>query len=320
MADKMFTKVVISGDIVEVYEYEGPVFYNYKKRKEEKEDVELLDKETGEMYETFDEMNEEKERKKQEMLEEVPENLRHLFDRKKEYRKLAVYRARTTLRRLILANFDHESKFVTLTFRDGSIPDVTDVKRANQEFNKFIKRLKYYLVKRAKEKGVEEDMKNGMLLEELKYATVVEFQDKNGRGAVHYHMICNLSWLPHKELEKLWRHGWVGINSLKAKMRDDGKDVDNVGAYMIKYMIKDFNDPRLKAQKMYFTSRGLKRPVELKGMNAASFLWLNQFDKREKVFTSEYESEYHGLIQYREYNLKRSGATLNFKELLTKAQ
>jgi hypothetical protein len=312
MADKMFNKVVISGNVVEVYEYEGPVFYNFKKPKKEPDD-DHIDKETGEVLESNNELSdeeiqemEEKEQKEQEMYDALPDNVKHLFGRKKEYRKSAVYRARTTLRRLINANFDENSKFVTLTFADGSIPDVTDITRANKEFGKFRKRMNRYLKKQDKSS--------------MKYATVVEFQDKEGRGAVHYHLICDLSWLPHEDLERLWGHGWVGINALKAKMREDGKDVDNVGAYMIKYMIKNFNDPRLKGQKMYFTSLGLKKPIEIKGLEASSFLWLNQFDQKKTVFTSEYGSEYHGLIQYREYNMKRSSDQLNFMEKLPKAQ
>lgn len=52
-------------------------------------------------------------------------------------------------------NFDSSSKFVTLTFAEN----IKDVKLANKQFHLFIKRLK-------------------RIYPELKYLTVVEFQDK----------------------------------------------------------------------------------------------------------------------------------------------
>ena len=283
MAQKMFTKVIVSGDIIEVYEYEGPVFFDFKKRKKA-EEVEVED-------DMSIHLDWEDNPDPAEIPEDIPENIRHLFERKKEYRKSAMYRARQTLRRLILSNFDKNSKFVTLTFRDGETEDIKDVRQTNPMFKRFIQRLNRYLKKEGKPA--------------LKYAVVVEFQDKNGRGAVHYHMICNLDWMPHEKLTEIWRHGWVGINSLKAKMREDGKDVDNVGAYMIKYMLKDFNDERLRGQKTYWTSRGLIKPIEYKGMDAEAFMYIRKVNEMKEVFTSEYESEYHGKIQYREFNLKR---------------
>ena len=251
MAKLMNRKIIISGHVVEVYEYEKPVFYDFKSKGGRKKDGEEGSK------------------------------------RREENRKTAAYRAREKLRRLILANFDENSKFVTLTFRDGEVEDLGDVEQTNPLFKKFIMRLKYHVKK------------------DLRYAAVIEFQDKNGRGAVHYHMICDLDFLPHEELERIWGHGFVKINSLKARMREDGRDVDNVGAYMIKYMLKDLDDDRLRGKKAYLTSRNLKKPKELKGTEAEAYWYLNKLDEKETVFTSEYESEHYGKVQYKEFNPKR---------------
>ena len=73
---------------------------------------------------------------------------------------------RDTIRRLVTMNFDKsKSKFVTLTFREN----IKDVKVANSLFKAFIRRLK-------------------KVYKELLYVSVIEFQDKNNRGAVHYHI------------------------------------------------------------------------------------------------------------------------------------
>jgi hypothetical protein len=59
--------------------------------------------------------------------------------------------------------------FTTLTFREN----LHNIKEANYEFLKFIKRVKY---------------KFG----DFKYLAVIEFQD---RGAIHYHMISDFRYI-----------------------------------------------------------------------------------------------------------------------------
>lgn len=148
-------------------------------------------------------------------------------ERIQEYRDQVNYKAREKVRRLINANFDENSLFVTLTFAEN----VTDLEYANYELKKFLQKMK------RKQK-------------DFAHVTVVEFQK---RGAVHYHMVCNyhLEWTTHKELQKherdiatVWGNGFVDIQPIK--------HVDNVGAYLIKYMSKEHNDERLEGKKRYF--------------------------------------------------------------------
>jgi hypothetical protein len=185
------------------------------------------------------------------------------------------------LRRLALANFDENSFFITLTYEKN----MQDVKKADDDFKKFIKRLKY---------------KYG----DLKYIAVREFQK---RGAVHYHMISDVklpAWNNEKELKELevylwqevWKHGFIDIKSIT--------HVDNVGAYITKYMDKEFDDDRLKGCKLYLCSKGLKRPVVLRGEEALKRL--EELEGKKIVFTSNYTSEYLGNVIYKEYNLKRT--------------
>lgn len=68
-------------------------------------------------------------------------------------------------------------------------------------------------------------------------------------------MICNLPFIKKTELFDIWGNGWVYINKIK--------HVDNIGAYVIKYMTKDSNDKRLQGLKAYNCSQGLERPTEI---------------------------------------------------------
>lgn len=183
------------------------------------------------------------------------------------------------IRRLITMNFDNTAKFVTLTFRKLT----KDVKEANLEFHKFMKRLK-------------------RKYPNLRYVAVIEFQDKYGRGAVHYHMIVNLPYIKAKELETIWAQGFVKINAIDK--------VDNLGAYVIKYMTKDQADERLQGLKAYNCSKGLERPLELKSWNGETELIKQIFDKyglkeKKPVYSSKYTSDNAGDIVYVQYNLKR---------------
>ena len=194
------------------------------------------------------------------------------------YRKKALQRAGRELRRLVNANIGrHDGKdvFMTLTF----VENVQDVKRANYEFKKFRQRLEYELKRK------------------LKYVCVVEFQK---RGAVHYHLVLfGLPYIPAKLVHQIWGNGFVKLNLLD--------DVDNVAAYVTKYMRKsmdDEEDDRLKGLKSYFCSRGLYKPVE-KVLDKKEIDRLRAGLSRFRVYEAEFENEYTGCIRYEQYNLKR---------------
>lgn len=187
---------------------------------------------------------------------------------------------KTNVRQLVTCNFDVHSKFITLTFRDN----VTDVKQANKAFKKFVMRLTYW-----------NDRKP------FKYLAVVEFQK---RGAVHYHMIADMDFVPSDMLAGLWGQGFVKINDIR--------QVDNVGAYVVKYMSKDQDDPRLQGLKAYNCSRGLKRPTELKSWLLQDYAAVKEISsklqKEPPVYRHEYTSGNTGKILYQQYNFKRSSS------------
>lgn len=160
--------------------------------------------------------------------------------------------------------------------------DIKDVKACNVAYKLFIKRLKYRY-------------------KELKYVTVIEFQDRNERGAVHYHMICNLPFIPKSELSELWGNGFVKINRIDK--------VDNLGAYVVKYMNKDIDDKRLQGLKAFNTSHSLSQPTEIKSWDKDDTKVLKQIKElvKEKSpsYSAKYESEQAGVITYQQFNLIR---------------
>lgn len=227
-------KVVISGDIIEFYDYKNDVLYDYKDKKN---------------------------RKGRQAIAKYEDKLMN--------RKKTLQRNRRDIRRLVNCNIQENSKFITLTFADN----ITDLKQANYEWKKFKQRLESRV-------GYK-----------LQYLVVVEFQK---RGAIHYHCVMfNLSYIKSEDLSAIWGNGFIKINRID--------NVDNVGAYVCKYITKDNNDDRLLGQKMYFTSRGLKKPIEIKEKARVETL-ASALPASACVYESVFENEYNS-ISYKQYNL-----------------
>lgn len=185
-------------------------------------------------------------------------------------------KSKANLRRLINANATGNDLFITLTYAENMI----NIDKGKDDFKKFAKRLNYRLVKQGRDK--------------IKYVYVVEFQK---RGAVHFHcMFFNCGYLDPKILSEIWGHGFVKINRIN--------DVDNAGAYVVKYMNKDMIDERLVNKDLYGRSRGLNEPIEIKDPQEVAVLEGTLKDTN-LVYQSMHPSEYYGAIQYKQYNLRR---------------
>lgn len=229
-------KAVVSGDIIEVYEYKKAILQGY--------DI----KEYHSCGRGFQASEEDKQMN----------------------RKKTLHRARRDLRRLVNCNIAEYSKFVTLTFRE----DVKNIKMANYDFKKFKQRLETRIGHK------------------LQYVCVIEFTKA---GRVHYHCVMfNLPYIKNKELATIWRNGYVKINKIDS--------VDNVGAYVCKYMTK-VDDDRLKGQKMYFSSRGLKKPLEIKKEEEVDNLAV-ALPPSTLTFETTFEND-HNTIVYKQYNMNR---------------
>lgn len=135
----------------------------------------------------------------------------------------------------------------------------------------------------------------------IKYLAVIEFQN---RGAVHYHVLSDIPYIPQEELQDLWGNGFVYINAIS--------HVDNIGAYIVKYMTKDNMDTRLQGLKAYLYSRNLKKPEVIINHD------LKEFDKLEKlvktnydlentkpIYESTFDTDKLGTCEYKQYNFDR---------------
>lgn len=214
-------------------------------------------------------------------------------ERDRENLKRSLHRTVQRLRRTINTNINEwgfeRPKFMTLTFKRN----ILDHETANKEFREFIRRLNRYVFK--KQRG-------------LKYTCVVERQT---RGAIHFHVIFyNLPYVKYEKLLNLWENGTeqrgLRINAIH--------DIDNVGAYVLKYVEKDINalkngqvtktgkSSKQKHKKLFFQSKGLYKPKE------QEFELHEEFDQLEKklllgiieVFETSFENEYVGQMTYKQ--------------------
>ncbi len=179
----------------------------------------------------------------------------------------SVNRTRTAIRRLVQTN-PQLTKFLTLTCV------MTDLRQANKEFNLFTQRMKDRFP-------------------EFQYLAVIEFQkdiDFHGNvkpdgGAVHYHVLCQLRYVPATKIGlDIWKHGGIDIERPKGSR----------WGYMSKYIQKDMTDRRMFGKKKYFCSQDLKRPTEFVQDNAVFFMEVVKKDlllRSEDTFYNDYTGE-----------------------------
>ena len=134
----------------------------------------------------------------------------------------------------------------------------------------------------------------GTKVANLRYTAVPEFQK---RGAVHYHVVLyNLPYTKADVIAKVWGNGFIKINIID--------DVDNIGAYVCKYMVKDLDDDRLRGRKCYFNSRGLFKPLVIEDEKKAEMI-KQSLPSECMTVSTEYENEHIGKVSYKQYNMKR---------------
>jgi len=193
----------------------------------------------------------------------------------RDYRKEHLAGKKRELERLAYCNFDNNyATLITLTYKNN----IQDLDIANRDFSNFIKRLKYVLEKyNYPYKGFK-----------LKYIAKPEFQE---RGAVHYHLLCNLKafpfakknvrdWKKQGTLKPEWdieynlQSIWCGC--AEGKGVADLEQIDNgmitVISYLTDYMVKQFQDERFINRKSYFTSRLLEKPIEMYASDAEKYM------------------------------------------------
>lgn len=197
--------------------------------------------------------------------------------------------AKFRLIRKINNNFTSDSSFLTLTYAEN----MQDNKRGKADFEEFNRSLR-----RAARRGSVKMDPN------YKYAAVIEYQQ---RGAIHFHMLINSSWLDLKGLKKYWKHGLIRNESIKLRNKNNDKGVDNVGAYVTKYITKF--ERKEKYLNLYSCSKNLSDPKKmyLYGEDSATVKKLiAMYADAPRAISNEYVSEFHGLIRYEQINIQRS--------------
>lgn len=194
--------------------------------------------------------------------------------------------SKSTLKRLINANAGHWKNnnghaftplFLNLTFAEN----ITDIKKANYDFTKFKQRLDYEIT--------------GSKKSYLKYVGVIEFQK---RGAIHYHvLIFNMPFMEYvyDKMQSIWGKGYIIIKAIR--------EIQNIASYVCKYMTKAKADDRLCGQKSYFTSRGLKKPIEILDEKRVENI-KNIIPESIVPYEKEFKSEFCETIKYKRYDLK----------------
>ena len=101
------------------------------------------------------------------------------------------------------------------------------------------------------------------------------------------------------KMQEIWKNGFVWIKNIS--------NVDNLGAYVTKYMSKDNADERLVGNRCYFTSQGLQEPttIEENGIeNIISHLLLaGEIELRKEPYKSTFANEQLGNIEYTQLTL-----------------
>ncbi|MDT2782829.1 Rep protein [Vagococcus fluvialis] len=232
-------KIITTEEFLELWEYDKPIFTKGKKVKGDTEK-----KENPTKRKSFDELSD----------EEQTERLIRMGKTR--------LKAKWRLMRLIDANVDDKTSFLTLTTQEN----IQNREVFMLMIKDFIKRFNYQIYKTKKSK--------------LKIIYVIE---KQTRGAYHCHcLIFDIQYIPHKTLADIWSHGYIFINRLDTTL----DDIANASRYVGKYLEKAIGDELLNSfgKKSFFFSRNLKKVDESK------FYSDEKFDFSESVIL--YETNY----------------------------
>lgn len=212
-----------------------------------------------------------KEKSKHKGLVTFKSDLGRKKGKKSDFNEVNVYknciRAKSKIRALCNENSHILTKFLTLTFAEECYTE-EKIDEANKLFKKFIMRLSYKYGK-------------------VEYLCVPELT-KIGR--IHYHVLCNLPYIPTSVIQEIWKHGIVHITRID--------DIRNVGAYLSSYVDKDFGKA-FSGKKHFLKSRGIVYPISEK---IDSELDNTEYNIKNCVYCSEYENSFCGTVDTNVYN------------------
>lgn len=217
-------------------------------------------------------------RKKQDKINIFKKKLRSQF---------SASRSAGKIRNLVNSN-PQLDKFLTLSIRENQ----KNLTIANKEFKKFVQRLTRFYPS-------------------FQYICIVEFQK---RGAVHYHLVCNLKYTPKKQIEKIWSLGFIKINRVKSIKSLGNYFIKNIQSYNLGATVSTHGNKKsayeeerklLAGRKKFFCSRGLIPPeVKIDKSDIKSFKDKNNL---HLTFQKSWISSYNELkVEYKSYTIKKA--------------
>lgn len=272
-----YTKVIHSGDIVEVYQYEKePKLTVHRKRKQRT----------------------------------APESGGPLITR--ERRRDNLRRVRKGFIRLVRSNTSTTTAPALLTLTMHAIVDITT---ANACLNRFTKELKRRYGSSVKYIGVPEFQKRGavhyhvlvwglsddIIFHEAPYEAWLKKSFKQYKLFRRF-----LTWCFEREreprasrgtrfLQALWGYGYVDC------VPTDGSSA--LAGYLAKYMQKTMHDPRLVGKRSYFYSRNILRPVFFKSTAILNYSKLILGGDIELLTERTFGTEWLGEAHYQRFKI-----------------
>lgn len=193
-----------------------------------------------------------------------------------------IIRSKLQCQRLAKCNSNIWETFITLTFQKN----VININVGNKEFKNFVRKIR-------------------RIYKDFKYLCVPEFQK---RGAIHYHLLTNISIkndkLIYKQIDnkkflhiKYWNNGFTKVDNIK-------NDIKKIIGYISKYMTKDIDD-RLFGKHRYFYSQNLNKPqisyLNLSDKKHCEFL-INILNNKTLIYNNKYiDNFYNDEILFEEY-------------------
>jgi len=200
-----------------------------------------------------------------------------LIVRSEEYKRKSIIRAMNQVRRLAHLNFTENDKFLTLTFNNDQRIDINNLQACLPFFQIFVRKMR-------------------KKYPSLRYIAVPEFQK---RGAVHYHMLCNIPFIVKSDLEKLWPYGFSKPKAIRG--------TTHLALYLCKYLSKRFKKNKKHGHKLFYSSRGLKQPTVYYGLLGPMISGqLRERRQSDMLYQTLYIAKYNGMVLYSQYCKKKN--------------
>ena len=184
--------------------------------------------------------------------------------------------ARKRLERTINANFGSGDYWLTLTYKNGSLPD--SIEAAQKDMKNYIARINYRRKKEDKPPA--------------KYVYITEYGEKTGR--CHHHLIIDQG-TDMETLEAIWKKGTR--NNVR-RITEDENGLIGLASYLSK-------DP--KGKKRWKSSKGLKKPKESKSYSAFKHKKVRKMVENQNIIPEVLEKKYKkrflsAEVRYNEHN------------------